>query len=380
MAVKNNNNNNNNNINILIVGGGTGGHISPGLALYEEFSEKGIKTVFLTGNRDKRFSSLNDVDKNDLIFYGAPPLTRNIFKIPFFIIKFLFAILKAVRILKNEKISAVIGMGGYVSGPVLIAARIKKVSIYLCEQNSVPGKVTMSFEKHARKIYGTFDVSKEYLEFSDKYFHAGNPIRKSVFEDVTKSEAKREFNLDHARKVILAIGGSQGAMKINELILDLKKTYPVEFKDIGLIWSTGDYLYDKYKDMIHNEEELGAIYMSPFIDKVGTAYRASDIAISRSGAGVMMELAAMGLPSIQVPYPYAAMDHQDKNADVFVKEGAAVKISDSEANAKKVGPVLFSILNNSRTLKNMSERSFAVAKKDAAEVIVKDIIKDFNVL
>lgn len=363
---------------ILIVGGGTGGHISPGIALYEEFRERNFKSFILVGRKDLRFSSLGDVPREDLLSYRAPSFTKNILKIPFFLGSFLWAVLRAGRILRRLEIAAVVGMGGYVSGPALIAARMRKVPVYLCEQNSVPGRVTSFFTKNAKRIFTTFDVTRDYVKepFREKLYHAGNPIRKKVLSTVPRDEAKNHFYLRHCRMVILAIGGSQGAVKINELILELKNQYADELKDIGIIWSTGDFSYDKFQGQIQGAKEKGSIYLSPFIDNVGYAYRASDLVIGRSGSGVMVETAAMGLPSILIPFPFAAQDHQEKNADVFERAGAAVKVVNQDATAAKVGPILFDLLNNPGKLERMSQRALAVAKAGAAADIVRVITAD----
>jgi len=264
-------------------------------------------------------------------------------------------------------------MGGYVSAPALFAARMLKVPVFLCEQNSVPGKVTSMFEKRAKRIYGTFEVSKEYLENKEAFVNVGNPIRKHVLEYVSKEEAKKAFNLGHCSKVVLLIGGSQGALKLNKLMLDLREKYSAEMSNVGIIWSTGAASYDEFKEKAQELDE-GSIYLAGYIDKVGLAYRASDLAISRSGSGVMMELAALGVPSILIPYPFAAMDHQDKNADIFCSEGASIKISDNDASADKVAPVFFELLNNKRKLEEMSEHNIAISKKNAASVIVDDLL------
>ncbi|HNX23012.1 MAG TPA: UDP-N-acetylglucosamine--N-acetylmuramyl-(pentapeptide) pyrophosphoryl-undecaprenol N-acetylglucosamine transferase [Spirochaetota bacterium] len=360
--------------NILIIGGGTGGHISPGIALYEKLGEDGnMSPLFLTGKNDLRFGSFTDIDKGKLFTYNAPALTRNPFKIPMFLLKFTGSVLKTIRVIKKNNVSAVVGMGGYVSAPALVAAKFLKVPIFLCEQNTVPGKVTLKFEKHCENIFGTFPDSLSYLKMPGKYIHCGNPIRNNVLVQTPKNEAKKAFHLDHCGQVILIIGGSQGAVKLNDLVLGLKKAYPHEFKNIGIIWSTGDYSFDEYKNKSQNEVEAGSIYISPYIKRVGKAYRACDISISRSGAGVMMELAAAGIPSILIPYPHAAMDHQSKNADSFAAAGAAVKINDEDAVAEKVAPVLFDLLNHPRKLKVMSECAKKAAKVDAADVIVKNI-------
>jgi UDP-N-acetylglucosamine--N-acetylmuramyl-(pentapeptide) pyrophosphoryl-undecaprenol N-acetylglucosamine transferase len=363
---------------VLIAAGGTGGHISPGLALYEEFREAGVPVLFLAGKRDARFSSISDVAGKDLFLYRAPQFSKNPVRLAAFPLSFVAAVLYVRKLIKKHRVAAVVGMGGYVSAPALIAAGTKKVPIYLCEQNSVPGRVTKLFSRRARRIYGTFGVAREYLDNPDAYLHTGNPIRKKVMVEVHKEEARREFNLHHTSRVILVIGGSQGALSINELVLRLKKRYPDELRNVGILWSTGGLSYEDYRERIQNEIEGGSIYLSPFIDKVGLAYRAADIAITRSGAGVMMELAAMGVPSIQIPFPYAADGHQEKNADEFVKAGAAVKVSSEDALPERVMPLLLDLLNNRRSLKRMADRARAIAKVDASRVIVEDIMKDVH--
>ncbi len=364
-----------NDISVLIVAGGTGGHISPGIALYEAFQDAGVRALFLSGKRDARFSSLNDIAADDLRLYRAPSFSKNPGKLLLFPVLFGAAILSVRKIVRKNNVRAIIGMGGYVSAPALMAAKLFKVPLFVCEQNSVPGKVTRFFEKHAVRVFGTFRGATEYLKFKDKYLLAGNPIRKKVLVDAKKEEARKTFHLGHSRKVVLVIGGSQGAVRINELVFGLKKDFSDELKNVGFIWSTGDFSYQTYKDKINTEIEEGSVYLSPFIDKVGLAYRAADVAISRSGAGVMMELAAMGVPSIQIPYPFAADNHQDKNADEFVQAGAAVKVTNADAVPEKVMPVLHDLMNNPRALERMSKKALDAAMVNAAETIVKEIVK-----
>jgi UDP-N-acetylglucosamine--N-acetylmuramyl-(pentapeptide) pyrophosphoryl-undecaprenol N-acetylglucosamine transferase len=362
--------------NILITGGGTGGHISPGIAIYEECINNKIDAHMLVGVRDLKFNYLKHIDEDDLLTYNAPTFTKNIFKIPFFLIKFFCAYRRARRIIRKNDIDHVLGMGGYVSAPALMAAKRMKKKIWLCEQNTVPGKVTSLFAKHAHKIFSTFEDTVNYLKppVRDRFEVVGNPIRKAVLEAQEKEEAKRAFNLSHCDKIILAIGGSQGAIQINELVLDLRLKYPNEFENIGIIWCTGSLTYDKYKKIVLENKNIGSVYLSPFVENVGTAYRAADIAISRSGSGVMMELAAMELPSILIPYPYAAMDHQTKNADVFARSGAAVKLENSKANADEFAKIIFPILSSRTRLDQMIKACRKEAKPDAAADILKKIL------
>ncbi len=365
-------------INILIVGGGTGGHITPGIALYEEFKERGIRVFMLAGRKDRKYSSFNDVEDRELLFYNAMTLSKNIFKLILFFVNFIFLLSKAIIILKRLRIETVIGMGGFVSAPALLAAVFLKIPIFLCEQNTVPGKVTSLFSKYAVKIFTTFGVSRDFIkeENVSRIMHVGNPIRKSILANVAEDKAKAFFNLSHCKRIILVIGGSQGALQVNELFLDILKIYSDDLKDVGIIWSTGTYSYDRVADALQEMNWAGSIFLSPFVDKVGHAYKACDIAISRSGAGVIMELAAAGLPSVLIPYPHAAADHQEKNAEVFDRAGASIKIAKDDIVPDKVGQKLIGLLNNSTQLARMSEKAKDISKINASRDIVEMVISE----
>lgn len=359
---------------VLIVAGGTGGHISPGIALYEELKSQGAEVWLLMSKKDARFTYAKELG-SDILYYSAPQFGKNPFALLAFPIRFACAVLISKGMLKKYTIEAVVGMGGYVSAPMLYAARSKKVPFYLCEQNSVPGKVTRYFSRYAEAVFSTFENARNHLPLAKKFYCTGNPIRKKIFEVEEKERARAVFNMRHCKKVVLAIGGSQGAVKINELVVGLKNAYPREFKDVGFIWSTGEFSYETYKKRIQEEDIAGSVFLSPFITNVQTAYRACDIAISRAGAGVMMELAAMGVPSILIPYPFAADNHQDSNADEFAQAGAAIKIANEDATEKKVAPVLLDLLNNPMKLERMRQAAFAVAKKNAAADIASVVMR-----
>ena len=367
-------------ISILITGGGTGGHIFPGISLYEEFKDRKINASLLVGKKDVNFSPLSKVDKNELYVYGAPSFTKNIIKIPFFAINFIKAVLKVSMLLKRLKTDAVIGMGGYVSAPALVAAYFTKTPIFLCEQNSVPGKVTLLFAGKSEKIFTSFSVTKDYFKdaFKAKAVYAGNPLRKVIQTKAVREEAKKYFHLGHCKKIILIIGGSQGALQLNELFLEIKKMYRNELKDTGVIWITGEYSYKKIKEELNKLGADGSTYLSPFIDEVGLAYKASSLAISRSGAGGVLEFAAVGLPSVLIPYPYAADNHQEKNADVFELAGAAVKIRKDETEPEKLGGIIIDLLSNPNQLARMSEKAKSLAKINATKDIVEAVVSEIK--
>jgi UDP-N-acetylglucosamine--N-acetylmuramyl-(pentapeptide) pyrophosphoryl-undecaprenol N-acetylglucosamine transferase len=367
-------------LSVLIIGGGTGGHIFPGISLYEEFKSKGIKAAMLIGKKDIGFSPLSGIKKEDIFVYSAPSFTKNIFLLPFFIINFLLAVFRVVMLLKKIKADSVIGMGGYVSAPALAAAGILKTPVFLCEQNSVPGKVTLLFAGKARKIFTTFSTTKDYIKENSKHkvIHAGNPIRKNILTKKSKEEAKKFFHLSHCKKVILVIGGSQGALQINELFMQIKKLYANELKNTGVIWITGDYSYKKFKEELGKMGTDGSMYLSPFIDEIGLAYKASNLTLSRSGAGGVMEFACFGLPSILIPYPYAADNHQEKNAEEFERAGAAIRVRKDEANPEKLGGIIADILSNTNQLSRMAEKARSLAKVNAAADIVNAVVKELK--
>jgi UDP-N-acetylglucosamine--N-acetylmuramyl-(pentapeptide) pyrophosphoryl-undecaprenol N-acetylglucosamine transferase len=191
-------------------------------------------------------------------------------------------------------------------------------------------------------------------------------------EQIMKKENAKEF-IENSKKVLLVIGGSQGAIRLNELIFSLKEKYPQKFQNIGIIWSTGDRSYKECKARLEKNIKGGAVYISPYIEKMGLAYKACDLAISRSGAGVMFELAANAVPSILIPYPFAADNHQDLNADSFVDAEASIKIKDVDVVADKMASLLSDLLENNRLLTKMSESAFKEAKFDASLKIVRKV-------
>lgn len=362
---------------ILITGGGTGGHLSPGIALFEECCSRGISAYMLIGEKDRKFNYLREVDSDRLISYSAPSFSKNPFLLPFFVLRFFLSVFRALRIMNRIGSDDIVGMGGYVSAPALFAAKISKRNIFLCEQNTVPGKVTMKFARKSKNIFSTFEESKTYFKpnLRDKIITVGNPVRKKVLCDMDKESAKKYFNLGHCSKIVLVIGGSQGALQLNDLILNLKLNYQSEFSNAGIIWCTGSQSYDKYSRIVKENNKLGSVYISPFVEDVGIAYRAADIAISRSGSGVMMEFAAMELPSILIPYPYAAADHQSKNAEAFSTIGAALKVDSADAKAEKFASLFFSVLSSESRLAQMRNACAKAAKINAAGEIIDNIIK-----
>lgn len=360
---------------IVIAGGGTGGHIAPGIAVYEALREREVRALYLAAFRDRRFPLLSEIDQDDLFFYRGPALKSNPLLLAGFLFGFATSLVRSLFFYKRRNTRAVIGMGGYVSAPALMAARMMKIPVYLCEQNTVPGRVTRLFEKNARRIYATFEESREYLKKDDSdIIIAGNPLRRRIRREVNRREARQRFNMSHVKTVVLVIGGSQGAVGVNELVLELKRNFPGRFREVGFIWITGSFSYERFREEVQKDLRAGSIYLAPFIEDMAAAYSAADLAISRSGAGVMAELAAAGLPSILVPLPGSAGNHQELNARSFERKGAAVMVRQDPAVTGNVAQALFSLIGNARRRKEMARRILECARPEAGQVIAGDLI------
>ncbi len=360
---------------IVIAGGGTGGHIAPGIAVYEALREKEVRVFYIAAFRDRRFPLLSEIERDDLYFYRGPALKKNPLLLAGFIFGFATSLVRSLFFFKRRNTRAVIGMGGYVSVPALLAARMMKIPVYLCEQNTVPGRVTRLFEKSARRIYATFEESREYLKTEERdIIIAGNPLRRRIRKEVNRRAARQHFNMSHVKTVVLVIGGSQGAVGVNELVVELKRNYPGRFREVGFIWITGTFSYERFREEAQKDMRAGSIYLAPFVEEMAAAYSAADLAISRSGAGVMAELAAAGLPSILVPLPGSAGNHQELNAQSFERKGAAVMVRQDQAVAGNVAQALFSLIGNERRRKEMAGRIRECARPDAGQAIAMDLL------
>jgi UDP-N-acetylglucosamine--N-acetylmuramyl-(pentapeptide) pyrophosphoryl-undecaprenol N-acetylglucosamine transferase len=254
--------------------------------------------------------------------FNRSSLIKNI-ALPFKLIKSFFQV---STIFKSFKPTAVVGVGGYSSFPVLRYAQAKGIDTFIHESNSYAGKSNKMLAKKATKIFVAIDGMNKFFP-SNKIIQTGNPVRENIVNNkLSREEAILFFGLDPNKKIVLAIGGSLGAKNINEALAaginEFKKN------DLELIWQTG-------KPYVENAKEIAIgksnIWVSDFITQMENAYGAADIVISRSGAMSIAELAVMKKPAVLVPFPFAAEDHQKVNAQRLVDKNAALMIADSAA-------------------------------------------------
>lgn len=332
--------------NILIVAGGTGGHISPGIALYEELKEK-HNVYFLTLFKNKDYKEF--IKKNiQPYYYDAPNFTKNILKLFIKIIEFIKSIYIAIRIIKSHSCHIVIGMGGYPTVPALIASILLNKTIYLCEQNVVPGKVTKIFSPFSKKIFLNFPVNETYI--NKKSIITGNPIRKELWG---QSQTKKH---NKTIKTIFITGGSQGAKQINEMIWNLWKQYEEFSNRFYWIIQTGIPHQETFQKEIQNISFYDQIEIFGFTTEMHQYFLKSDLLICRAGAGNLTEGILFSLPMILIPYPYAKDNHQLKNAKFLEKEKSALIINTKTTDPQPLYEALQTMIQNYETFKNQIQK------------------------
>jgi UDP-N-acetylglucosamine--N-acetylmuramyl-(pentapeptide) pyrophosphoryl-undecaprenol N-acetylglucosamine transferase len=257
-----------------------------------------------------------------------------------FPLKLLISSAQSRKILHQIKPHLVIGTGGYVAGPAIRQAIKMRIPTAIQEQNSYPGVTTRLLAPKVDYVFLAYEEALKYLGKLKKYSIVGNPIKEKLKAENTK-EAQKYFGMQNGKITILVFGGSQGARNINHAIDEILSTR--KLKSVQIIWQTGQADFETYKEKYRNFSDFNLCIL-PFIDRMDFAYSASSFAITRAGAMTISELAAVGLPAILVPYPYAAANHQLKNAQTVLNEGAAFLIEDNQDLAKNLSEVLFSIL------------------------------------
>jgi len=352
----------------LFAGGGTGGHLFPAVAVAEKIRmlmpEAEILFVGTKSKIEGRVVPQLGFNFKPIWIKG---FSRKInFENLIFPLKLVVSIIQSIIINIKFKPKVAIGSGGYVSGPAIFGSSLTGAKIILLEQNSFPGITTRLLEKYAEEVHISFADSEKYFRNKDKLFLTGNPIRASLSQ-AERNEALKEFGLSTAAKTILIIGGSLGAGSMNKAIAASVNTF--EEKGIQVIWQTGIDYYDRYKDL-----SSATVKVLPFINKMNLAYSACSLLIARAGATTIAELLALGIPSILVPSPNVAENHQYYNAKSLADNNAAILVEDKEMKDKLADEIVSSVFDEKK-LNQLKKNALALAKPDAAEVIAKNAIK-----
>jgi UDP-N-acetylglucosamine--N-acetylmuramyl-(pentapeptide) pyrophosphoryl-undecaprenol N-acetylglucosamine transferase len=360
----------------IISGGGTGGHIYPALAVANEIkSQFPDSEILFVGASGKMEMTMVPQAGFEIVGLWISGFQRRVtIENVIFPIKVLYSFFVANRLAKRFKPDAILGFGGYASGPMMFAANSQKIPSLIQEQNSYAGLANKNFGKKAKRICVAYEGMEEYFP-KDRIHLTGNPVRKDILDISTKREtAINEFKFDSNKKTILVLGGSLGARTINNSVLGhLDK---IVKNGHQLIWQTGRFYFDEMKSKA-TSYDLSNIRIMQFIENMDLAYAAADVVISRAGALSISELCIVGKPTILVPSPNVAEDHQNKNAQALAKENATILIKDSEAQDKLIEEVI-ELLRNTEKQKELSVNIKKMGRPNAAKDIVKQLMEIVN--
>lgn len=357
------------NLKFIISGGGTGGHIFPAISIANELKKKFPKAEFLFVGAEGRME-MEKVPAAGYKIIGLwisglqRKLTLANLLFPF---KVISSIIKSRKIIRDFVPDAVIGTGGYASGPMLRAASAKGIPTLIQEQNSYPGITNKILSKKVNTICVAYQNMEQFFP-KEKIVFTGNPVRQDICDlENKKNESYSFFNIGNTKKTVLIIGGSLGARTINEAIA--ANLSELKNADIQVIWQTGKLFHEKAKAYA---SETVKVY--DFISRMDLAYAAADLVISRAGASSVSEIQIVGKPCILVPSPNVAEDHQTKNAMALVNQNAALLVKDSDADKQLITKTIALLKDESLQMKLKTNIS-SMAKPGAAVQIVEEICK-----
>lgn len=348
---------------IVIAGGGTGGHLFPGIAVAEEFLKRDLRSrvIFVGTKKGIEYRllgqlgyTLSEIDVEGLKGRGLAALIKGLWAIP-------KSMWQSRLILRDFCPDIVIGVGGYASGPAVMAAYLMGIPTAIAEQNALAGNTNRILGKFVAKIFLTYEQSKN-LFAADKVLVTGNPVRAAFAAGLSRAREKK------VGRQILIFGGSQGAAAINKTVVAMLPLLQKMKDKLRVVHQTGE----RDLAMVRQAYEQYGIeaQVSPFIVDMVSAYTASDLIICRAGATSLSEITVAGKASILIPFPFAANDHQTLNAQAMVEAGAAAMILESEFTAEKLYSFVESLLDDNQKLQDMEVRSKKLGRPDAAARIV----------
>lgn len=356
----------------FITGGGTGGHIYPAIAVCDELKgDPMTKEIYYVGNPKNLEAEITKKLGYKFLPVNVSGLPR---KFNFSLIGWFFqlqlAIIKSVYYIYKYKPDAIFGTGGYVSAPALFAGNLTGTPIMIHDSDAQPGIVSRYIAPMAKCVSLAFECAKSFIK-SDNMHTNGNPIR-SAFKTLTKAEAREKLGLEN-RLTLCTMGGSQGAESINGAFVEILKELLDKYK-LQIIFQTGKKNWDKTTARLaeiypeyKNDKNL---IIKPYFDDMITVLKSSDIAVSRAGSLSLSELCACSIASVLIPYPYAAADHQRKNAQFMTGKRAALYLEDADTTKETLLIAIEQLLDSPEKLKEIQKNALSLAKPDATSVIV----------
>lgn len=357
---------------ILFAGGGTGGHLIPAInianVLRGKLQDAEFLFVGIKGGMERSIVEKNGFKIEEIEVVG---LRRNLTGMVDFSKKIMRAFAQADKVVRGFGPEVVVGTGGYLSAPVVLAGKRRRARVLIQEQNIYPGLATRFLARFADRICLAFDGSRRYLQGVRNTLVTGNPLRNDLF--IPRGNGSlAEFGLKPGKKVLFITGGSRGARSLNEGILEFIKAGHLP-DDWQVLWQTG---HDKQTEIIKQLESVdysGVIL--PFIDNMPKAYATADLMVCRAGAMTLSELLVLGMPALLVPYPHATANHQMKNALDLKNRGAVEVIADDKVRTEEFADLLLDLINDGEKRNRLAEKARLLGNNTGAEVISEEIIK-----
>lgn len=356
-------------INVIISGGGTGGHIYPAIAIANEIKSRypGANILFVGAADKMEMEKVPQAGYNIKGLWISGIQRKLTVSNLLFPIKLLSSLWKASRIISKFKPDIAIGTGGFASGPTLMVANMKRIPTLIQEQNSYPGITNKLLSKRAGKICVAYDNLERFFS-EEKIIKTGNPVRQDLLSvHIKNDEGKLFFELDKRKKTILILGGSLGARKINKLIASNLQFF--KDQDVQLIWQCGKLYFDEYKKY----NEIENVQVHEFLNRMDLAYAVADFVISRAGASSVSELCIVGKPTVFIPSPNVAEDHQTKNAKSIVNKHGAILVEERELDTFSI--VMETLLKDEESQQSLSKNIKELALPNATNDIVNEVEK-----
>lgn len=351
----------------IVTGGGTGGHVYPAISIIEQLKEidPSVRIVYFGQDNSIEETATKKANIEFIPIKSTSIMGKNIFGRLAASFKILLSGLSTLRMMRRVDCDAVIGTGGFAMGPTMVAAFLLRKPIFLHEQNVVPGLGNRFFCRFAKKVYISFDKTKESLPCSDKkILLTGNPVRQDFEIPYQEKSSKQKY--------ILSLGGSGGSKTMNDFMV-FAKDYISKKEDMTWIHITGNSYYKEYIDQL---KDVNNLEVRPYISNIVDYYRRADLVIVRSGAISLAEISALGKASIMVPSPNVSHDHQTKNAQYFEKNKATVLIRDDELISQKSLEIIDDLLTNEDKIKEMQINAKKLSFEGASRLIATSILEE----
>ncbi len=359
---------------VIVSGGGTGGHIYPAVTIAKAISQLTAAEFLFVGTKQGLEADIIPKEGYEFVTIDVRGLERRFSLANFLTIaKAAGSVWHARSIINKFNPDIVIGTGGYVCGPVLLAAWLAGIPTVIQEQNVIPGITNRLLARFVEKIALGYEEASQYFPKPQKTVFTGNPIRSEVLT-ADKSAGIRALGLDSKKLTLLVSGGSRGARSINKAMTAVHTHFSAS-KDMQILHVTGQ---SEYNNLVGNFKQSGIdvsaagnSIIKPYLYNMPEALAAADLAIFRAGAIGLAELTARGIPAILIPYPYAAENHQEFNARVLEQHGAAVVIRDSELTGAVLIETIERLINNRAALAHMAAASQRLGHPHAAATIAQ---------